>query len=315
METKKILLAVFCTLFLIPPMEASNGNAEYKKWGEEARKGNYKKAFQWAKKAADLGNRDAESTLAWNYETGIGVAKDDKKAMEWWLKAAGHGNTFAMNRVATSYQLGTMGVKKDAAKAISWFVKSADSGNGIAQLTLAEMYGNGKGVARDKAKAMEWFEKAKVTMAFDPDIKAHIEAEQKKLKRPEDDGTRYWFQALANLGEKHYEEAIQLLNKVEAERNTYPDIKMNAEIELGNCYLTGSGVAKDIKKAREFFEKAARIGGGEAEILIGQKYFVQKNDSEAMKWLEKSAAHGNKTAKDTLGILREQITPGSNHPE
>lgn len=41
-----------------------------------------------------------------------------------------------------------------------WIQREADSGNPDAQLTLAAMYGSGRGVARDAVKATEWLDKS-----------------------------------------------------------------------------------------------------------------------------------------------------------
>ena len=52
----------------------------------------FKKALRWYRKAASLGNADAESGLAGMYRDGKGTAKDLKKAAELYRKATEHGS-------------------------------------------------------------------------------------------------------------------------------------------------------------------------------------------------------------------------------
>lgn len=49
-------------------------------------------AYQWMqKKAANLGDAQAMSSVAISFEEGAGVARSDALALEWWRKAAGFG--------------------------------------------------------------------------------------------------------------------------------------------------------------------------------------------------------------------------------
>ena len=52
-------------------------------------------AFQWFRKAAELGNADAQCSLGFCYENSIGVYKDKKEAMKWYQKAADQGHEVA----------------------------------------------------------------------------------------------------------------------------------------------------------------------------------------------------------------------------
>lgn len=46
----------------------------------------YKKAFDFYKKAAELNNHDAQRSLAFLYENGYGVPKDQNQANFWYRK-------------------------------------------------------------------------------------------------------------------------------------------------------------------------------------------------------------------------------------
>ncbi|WP_285467729.1 tetratricopeptide repeat protein, partial [Akkermansia sp. NBRC 115031] len=43
-----------------------------------------------------------------------------------------------------------------------------------------------------------------------------------------------------------------------------------AQINLGYCYETGDGVAKDLDKSAEWYNKAANLGNGEAKYLLNK---------------------------------------------
>ncbi|KAL6932802.1 hypothetical protein ACO0R3_001886 [Hanseniaspora guilliermondii] len=55
-------------------------------------------AFFWAEKASNLENSDAEYTLGYFYEKGIGCEKNKEKANEWYKKSFQHGNIKALKK-------------------------------------------------------------------------------------------------------------------------------------------------------------------------------------------------------------------------
>ena len=59
----------------------------------------FKKALEWYRKGADLGNAAAESGLAGMYRDGKGVTKDLKKAIELYRRAVEHGNKYAQKEL------------------------------------------------------------------------------------------------------------------------------------------------------------------------------------------------------------------------
>jgi len=81
---------------------------------------------------------------------------------------------------------------------------------------------------------------------------------------------------------------------------------------IGDAYLLGvAGVAKNEKRAMEWFGKAvpglrtmAEQGDDNAQLylwyLLYNGFGVAKDEAQAIKWLKKSAAQGNKRAQDML---------------
>jgi uncharacterized protein len=65
--------------------------------------------------------------MAWIYDHGEGVAKDDQVAFAWYHKAAEQGHALAEYLVGQMYSEGR-GVTKDDKAAAEWFRKGAEQG-------------------------------------------------------------------------------------------------------------------------------------------------------------------------------------------
>jgi TPR repeat protein len=51
-------------------------------------------------------------------------------------------------------------VAQDYKQAAQWYAQAAEQNHSLAQLSLATLYGQGRGVARDQAKSLMWLAKA-----------------------------------------------------------------------------------------------------------------------------------------------------------
>jgi uncharacterized protein len=78
------------------------------------------------------------------------------------------------------------------------------------------------------------------------------------------------------------------------------------EIQLGNDYLSGRGVSKDVKQAAYWYEKAAEAGDPEAQEQLGFLYDtgtgVPVDPARAARWYQMAAASGLVSAKTNLGV-------------
>jgi tetratricopeptide (TPR) repeat protein len=78
---------------------------------------------------------------------------------------------------------------------------------------------------------------------------------------------------------------------------------------LGFLYANGYGVAQDYAKAREWYEKAADKGDGDAMTALGLLYDnghgVAQDYAKAREWYEKAADKGDRLAMVHLGLLYE----------
>lgn len=110
-------------------------------------------AFPWFKKAAELGNAQAQVELAELYDAGDGVVKDTEKAIEWYEKAASQGHDEAQLALGLHYSEDL----DDNKTAIEYFQKAAGQGNATAQYRLGLLYLGDTGVTADKTKAWLYF--------------------------------------------------------------------------------------------------------------------------------------------------------------
>jgi len=108
---------------------------------------------------AELGDMDAQFTLATMYLTGKGIRQDLRKAFEWYSKSAEQGLADAQKNIGAMYCEG-LGVEQDYNKAAEWLNKSAEQENVIAQVRLGMLYMKKNFGGRDFNKAYKWILKA-----------------------------------------------------------------------------------------------------------------------------------------------------------
>ena len=75
---------------------------------------------------------------------------------------------------------------------------------------------------------------------------------------------------------------------------------------LGHLYRLGQGVTKNGKKARRYYEKAAKLGHAPSQTNLAQMYFsgalIARDSEKAMQWLKKAAAQGYPPAQQLWAI-------------
>ncbi|MEI8310461.1 MAG: tetratricopeptide repeat protein [Verrucomicrobiota bacterium] len=110
-------------------------------------------AFEYVRRAAELGNHDAEYELASMYAQGRGVSKDMEKAVLWGRKAAEGGSHMAQHSLGLTLLRDD---KNPAARAegLDWMQKASDAGDSRTALALATIYAVGDfGIPVDESKS------------------------------------------------------------------------------------------------------------------------------------------------------------------
>ena len=229
---------------------------------------NYKKAveiFEEAAKSKDKNIRLAALCyMGQMYETGKGYRLDFKNAKKCYMEAAreNHGNS--MFNLGRLYEKG-LGVTIDENEAIKWYREAAKKHVNDAAKRLGDLYWEGKLVEKDDKEALKWYSKA-----------AEYGNTGAMIRLFEIDGSVKWLEKAA---ERHDTEA---------------------HCKLGNMYMTGDKVSKDMDTAKNLYEKAAKLGNPEAQYNIGIIYLtgsgVKKDMATALYWLIKSGGQGNRKA-------------------
>ena len=102
--------------------------------------------------------------------------------------------------------------------------------------------------------------------------------------------------------------AKELLNtKIrEAAENGDP----SAQFVVGNMFVLGDGVSRDIVEASKWYHKSAEQGDVRAQFSLARMYDsgegISRDFREAAKWYRKAAEQGNSEAQSGLGILYQR---------
>ena len=221
-------------------------------------------------KLATEGNVDAQRQLAYMYGEGLCVPKDDKKAFQLFLRAAKAGDVVAQYDVGVMLQEGE-GTEQNYENAFRWFLKAANQGYADAQVEVGKTFWYGAGDTEDKTKAKEWFAKAAAQ------------------DNPEG---LYWYGLALNDSQNAHDhkEAVRAFKRA-AELGDAEACNM-----LGNCYLEGDGMEKDVEKAAELFREAAERGSADGMVSLGKCYYygngVNEDDVQAFKCFDKAVSEG-----------------------
>ncbi len=80
-----------------------------------------------------------------------------------------------------------------------------------------------------------------------------------------------------------------------------------AQVQVGEQYATGTGVAQDLKQAAEWYRKAADQGNPAGEIHLAELYRdgrgVDRDKTKAAELYRKAADQGDPAAQGTLAML------------
>ena len=179
---------------LTPSLDNAKNEAEsyMKKARKYFKQKKYYQAYDYAKKAAKLGNKDGYFGIGMAFEKGYGVEEKDKKeAIYWYKKAAknGHirgqlklaqlirfdnpdeavfwlekaadsGNATAMNNIGYMWAKGHLSTFGNNSEAFKWYMKAAELGDKSGQYNVCLSLYYGKGVAKNKQTAQKWCQRA-----------------------------------------------------------------------------------------------------------------------------------------------------------
>lgn len=192
---KKLLWTIFLgSLLLIPPAAAAQAGsaptgpdpelvtkAQQGDTAAQKKLGDYyfghndpENGLKWVKKSAEAGNTDAQNSLGFRYEKGMGVTKDALEARKWYLMASEKGYSVAQANLCSNLSSAVnawdpkiydpiapitplTGSKADRDIAMKWCTVSANRGAGGSQYNLGLIYSRGSVDHKpDYAEAYFW---------------------------------------------------------------------------------------------------------------------------------------------------------------
>lgn len=204
------------------------------------------------------------------------------------------GNGFAMHDLGKMYLSG-LGCEKDEEQAQAWFTKAyhafiakeaSSKKKDYLQYRIGKLYAFGYGVEQDYGQAAKWYEKV---VSEDNPFAAY--ALGSLYRRG---------QGVEQNDEKAYE-----LYCMAAEHSEKPNAY--AAYELGRMCRDGIGTAVNLRQAKRYFEKAAKLDNPDALYGLG-KLFLRKDSeyydpNKAVDCLLQAAQKGHEFAAYALGKL------------
>ena len=188
-------------------------------------------AFRLAEQKATAGDHEGEEALAWFYDEGKFVAKDDSKAAYWFRKAAEAGRPHSQWRLGVMLDSGE-GVAPDPGEAFALFSRSAAQNYRNAFTSLGVMHALGRGTPEDFVKSRYWYEKA--ARAGEPHGLFGIGMLHHFGQGvPKDDVEAFaWLTVAYFNGDEQAEEPMRILGKGLSERDTRRAVKRMNEISV-----------------------------------------------------------------------------------
>ncbi|CAG8509783.1 12976_t:CDS:2 [Ambispora gerdemannii] len=249
-------------------------------------------AFQWYKKAAEIGDSLGQQEVGFMYQQGIGTDQNLKEEIKWFSKASDAGMAIASYHLAGKYLRGER-VKMDKSRAIDLYKKSAEAGFIQAYAAIGE-------ILLDQVR--EIFIEGNNRFEYDDFIELQIKAwlsdkdttPQKifSLAEKRQDQSKYWtllaFFNLRGFGTpRNNDNAFQWYKKAAEIGDSL------GQQEVGYLYQQGIGTDQNLKEAIKWFSKAADAGMMIASRQLAGKYLrgerVKMDKSRAMDLYEKSA--------------------------
>ncbi|EGB07629.1 hypothetical protein AURANDRAFT_27530 [Aureococcus anophagefferens] len=274
-----------------------------------------KKAAKLYKRAVELGDVKAMTSLGVYYKNGNGVKMDEAKAKQLYRMAADRGDYIAQMNLG-----GLLLAEKNDDEAYRWFLLAAQQGFTAAELQVGIAHGAGWGVAKDYVEAKRWFLRAAAKGC--ERAKGYLEQMDCKKairqSRPAaDQGDVQAQYTLGNFLSDHgkeledrgeheesiaaYEESVRYLTLAAAQN--YGEAQHN----LALAYAEGRGVEQDLAATvPKLYERAADLGNVRAMTELGTFYVngdgVKLDKRKGMALTRTAADRGFAMAQHNLAV-------------
>lgn len=253
--------------------------------GDGIRQNNFK-AFKCFREGAEAGNAEAQNALAMCYVHGLGVNQSPMRAGAWYSAAAKQGNVDGMYGMGLIAHFGTALHSVNYEEAKGWYEKAIAGGHARANFSLGNLYEEGLGVKKDLAKACNLYKVAKdmgvedAVAAYDRVrrmyTKESILSDKRTMKIAKETGA----DPVVVQNELAISDALMDVLSAGSGGATTDTLKSiqeaaergnaNAQYLLGLTYEKGEVVARDYKKAWEWYDKAKDQDQVKAVLAVGR---------------------------------------------
>jgi len=166
-----------------------NADAQYCMGHYAEENGDFEKAAEWYKQAAEDGHPEGQWRLGHFYEHGLAGETSDVHAAHWYMQASSGGHAQAQFSLAVFLEEGR-GMQADERSALNWHRAAAMQGHKMSMFCLGSMFEEGRGTKRSIKEAKEWYTKA-VEAGFAPakdalaDLENEPEEEAEEVNGPD----------------------------------------------------------------------------------------------------------------------------------
>ena len=209
-----------------------------------------KSAFEAVQRAEKKGYPEAYTELAFYYENGYIVKKDDGTAYNYLQTAASKNEKNALGKLGEAYlHAHKYNLSRDEQKGINYLEKAGALGNGAAYRTLGDYYFSDEKNPVDLDKAISYYEKG--VALGNPYTAWNLAA--------------LYSQNYNNLrnSNSYYKKEIAKLMTLAADSGL-----LEAQLALASSYEKGQLGLYPRSKAKYYYELAAKQGSGEAKLKL-----------------------------------------------
>jgi len=230
-----------------------------------------------------------------------GVDEDYEQAINYFVEAKEAGNIKAMDKIGFMYQYG-YGVTKNKSEAVKWYRRGAELGDADSMNSLADCLLKGIGTDKDVDEAIQWYRRA-VELGNYNQVK---ELATCLIRYQDNESEAFeWLKKSAS----NYSLIDILMHDKETDAETSA-LKELAEI----YYFSMSDTQENKLKAFELYRKLAEENpryGYDVAVMYWEGKGVEKNLSEALKWIRSSAEAGSSQSMSELAeiYLKGELVP------
>ncbi len=268
-------------------------------FGTEEQEPDFTEACELLQEESENGNALATFDLGRIYADGLGVEMDGEKAQEYYAKALADFQ-FVENKKPwkyTQYRIGKMyvrglGTELNYEVAADWFAKSANQKYKFAEYFLGGQYLRGQGVEQNAEQAFALYLRS-AKQGF-----PYADFEVAKMYR-DAIGTD------KNEAESHVHFRKAFIGFTALEKQSHDD---KIQYRLGWMLQNGIGTERDIPRAKEYFQKSAKLGNifacySLAKIIFNEESPTAKDLETAIEYLKTASDSGNQFAQYALAKI------------